>query len=202
MHTGGPFVIYLEAIHAYVTLAGLGIAGDYAGHSDEASGIFRPALQNGKVEYGEVVTVDDFFAWSGGNGFGEELAHFRQHGKHLHFVEEPLWGFQIHEMAYAVGDFVERVHPEGKIHAPRRTELVDQYLRAGMTFNILEQECWTASFADAISDFCDLEDRTHRRANCFQFARTLERCHPVTQIFVSQRFLPSRNAELYCTASC
>ena len=51
MHAGGVLVIYLHAIHADVTLAGLWVAGDYAGHGDEAAGIFGPALQDGKVEH-------------------------------------------------------------------------------------------------------------------------------------------------------
>ena len=104
-------------------------------------------------------------------------------------------GFHIHEMSYAVGDLVERIHFEGKIHASRRTELVDQYLRAGMTFNVLEEERRTASFADAIGDLCDLQNGIHWGVNCFQFARTLQCCHPVTQIFVGQRFLRSQNAD-------
>ena len=50
VHAGGALVVDLHAIHADVALAGSGIAGDDAGQSDEASGIFGPALQDGKVE--------------------------------------------------------------------------------------------------------------------------------------------------------
>src|SRR5439155_12212828 len=167
MHPGGALVIDLQSIHAYVALAGIRIARDYAGHGDKAAGVFRPALQDRKIEHRQVVTFDDFFAWSGGNCFGEELAHFRQHGEHLHFVEETLRGFHIHEMTDAIGYLVERVHFEGKVHAPRRTELVDQYLRARMSFNVLEEERGTAGFADTIGYLCDFEDRSHWGANLF-----------------------------------
>jgi len=65
-----------------------------------------------------------------------------------------------------------------------------------MTFNVLEEERRTASFADAIGDLCDLQNGIHWGVNCFHFARTLQCCHPVTQIFVGQRFLRSQNADI------
>ena len=202
MHSGCTLVIYLHAIHAYVALTAFGVARDYTRHGDEATCIFRPALQDRKVEQREVVTFDDFLAWPSRNCLGEEFSHFRQHGQHLHFVEETLRRFYVHEMTDAVGNLVERIHLEGQIHAPRRTELVDQYLRTRMTFDVLEEEHGaTGHFADTVRDLCDLEDGIRRGANLFQFARTLQRCHPVTQIFVGQLFLRSENARLYGTVS-
>ena len=70
-----------------------------------------------------------------------------------------------------------------------------------MSFDILKEECRTASFADAVRDLCDLEDRIYGGTNLFQFARTLERRHPVMQIFVGQWFPRSQDAELYGTVS-
>ena len=105
-------------------------------------------------------------------------------------------------MTDAIGDLVERIHFEGQVHTPRRTKLVDQYLRARVTFNVLEEECRPPRrLADAVRDLCDLEDGSYWGANLFQFARTLQRCHPVTQIFVGQLFLRSENARLYGTVS-
>ena len=70
-----------------------------------------------------------------------------------------------------------------------------------MTFNVLKEQRRTVSFADAIRDLCDLKDGIHGRTNLFQFARALERGHPVTQIFVGQWFPRSQDAELYGTVS-
>ncbi len=42
--------------------------------------------------------------------------------------------------ADAVGDLVEVVDLERKIHAARRAELVDQDLRSGMTLDVLEEQ--------------------------------------------------------------
>src|ERR1700693_3609689 len=65
-----------------------------------------------------------------------------------------------------------------------------------MTFNVLEEECRTPSFADTIGNLCDLEDGGHWSAILFYFARALQRCHPVTKMFVSQLFLRSENARI------
>ena len=91
VHAGGTLVIDLHAVHADITLAGSRIARDDARHSNEAGGVLRPALQDGKIEQRQVVTFDDVFARAGGNRLGEELTHFRQHGQHFDFVEEALW---------------------------------------------------------------------------------------------------------------
>ena len=123
VHAGGAVVVNLQAVHADVAFAGLGIARDYAGESDEAAGILGPALQDGEVEQREIVALDHFFAGAGGNGFGEELAHLSQHGEHFYFVEEALRGFHVHEDADAVGDFVEGVDAEGELHAGFGAEL-------------------------------------------------------------------------------
>ena len=70
-----------------------------------------------------------------------------------------------------------------------------------MTFDVLKEERRTARFADAIRDLCDLKDGIHGSTNRFQFARALQRRHPVTQIFVGQWFPRSQDAELYGTVS-
>ena len=132
VHAGGALVVDLHAVHADVALAGLGVAGDHAGQSDEAAGILGPALQDGKIEQREIVALDDFLAGAGGDGLGKELAHLRQHGKHFHFVEKTLRGLHVHEGADAVGNLIEGVDLERKVHAAGGAELVDQNLRTGM----------------------------------------------------------------------
>ena len=128
VHAGGPLVIYLHTIHADVALAGLGVARNHAGQGNETARVFGPALQDREVEQGEVVTFDDFLAGSGRDGFGKELAHLGEHGKHFYFVEKALRRFHIHEAANTFGDFIERVHFERQVHPARGTELVDEDL--------------------------------------------------------------------------
>ena len=43
-------------------------------------------------------------------------------------------------MSNAIRNFIERVDLKGKVHAARRSELVDQDLGAGMAFNVLKQK--------------------------------------------------------------
>ena len=115
---------------------------------------FRPALQEWEIEQREIVTFNDFLAGPGGHGLGKELAHLGQHGKHFYFVEEALRGLDVHESADAVGDFIEGVDLERQIHAAGRTELIDQDLRAGMAFDVLEEEGGAAGDAFGDVAFC------------------------------------------------
>ena len=105
----------------------------------------RPAslgqhCRTGKSQQREIVALDDFLAGAGGDSLGKELAHLRQHGEHLYFVEKALRRLYVHEGADAVGDFVEGINLQRQIHAAGGAELVDQDLRAGMAFDVLEQE--------------------------------------------------------------
>ena len=90
MHSRSGGVVDLQAVHAYIALAGFWVASGYAGEGDEAAGVLRPALQDGEVEKGKVVVFDYFFAGSGGDGLGEELSGFGEEREHFEFVEEAL----------------------------------------------------------------------------------------------------------------
>ena len=50
MHAGGAVVVNLDAIHADIAFAGVGIFGDDAGQGDEAAAVERPAFEDGQVE--------------------------------------------------------------------------------------------------------------------------------------------------------
>jgi len=162
---GGGGVVDLEAIHSDIPFATVGVTGDDAGESDEASGVLRPALQYGEVEEGEVVALDHFFAGAGGDGLGEKLSGFGEERKHLEFVEEALRGFEVHEDLDAVGEFIEGVHTQGQLHAGFRAELVDEDLRAGVVSYVLEEEGGAAgpsSFARPDSPFGSAQSRLGR----------------------------------------
>src|SRR5580704_3493531 len=126
MHAGGAGIEDLHAVHADVALPGSGVARDDAWQRDKTARILGPALQDRKIEKREAIATDDFLAGSGLDGLREELAHLGEHGEHFDFVEKALRGFNVHEGADAVGDFVERVDVEGETHATLGAELVDE----------------------------------------------------------------------------
>ena len=130
VHAGGGGVINLDAVHADVALAGFGIAGDHAGQRDEAAAILRPALQDGKIQQREILFLDDFFAWAGGDDLGEELAHIGQHGQHLQLFQKAFRRLHVEQLADAVGDFVQTIHAQRHLHAALGAELVDQHRNA------------------------------------------------------------------------
>ena len=82
VHAGGLAVVDLHAVHAYVALAGFGIAGDDAGQGDEAAAVLRPGLEDGELEEIDVfAAMDDLLAGGvfGGDDFGEEAADLGEH---------------------------------------------------------------------------------------------------------------------------
>ena len=50
VHAGGFVVINLDAIHAEIAFAGVGIARHDAGQGDETPAVERPAFEDGEVE--------------------------------------------------------------------------------------------------------------------------------------------------------
>ena len=201
VHPGGALVIDLHAVTAQVAFAGLRIAGGNAGQGDEAASVLRPALQNGKLIQREAILADHFLARAGWNRLGEELAHLSEHGQHLDFVQEALWGLDVHERADAAGDLIEGVHFEREIHAARGAELVDEDLSAGMTLDVFKKQSGASgnfgaslgrmrgspgrppSLADALAhtvgNFGDLEDGIDFGLNFLQFAGTVQSRDPL-----------------------
>jgi hypothetical protein len=77
--------------------------------------------------------------------------------KHFQLFEKAFGGFDFEECADAVGDFVEGaavgVEAEGELHAAFAAELIDEDARAGMAFDVFEEEGWTARLAAATTGF-------------------------------------------------
>ena len=196
VHPGRSLVINLHAVHSKIALARLRISRGHAGKSDEASGIFGPALQDGEVEQGKAVAFDDFFAGARRNRPGEELAGLSEQRQHLQLIEEALRRLYIHEHANAGADLVVGVDADCQLHSRFRSELVDQELRAGMTFEILEKQCRTAgnalrvaAFRNAVGDLGDFKNGVGLGLNAFELAGAIERGDPLTEVVEGQSFL-------------
>jgi len=209
-------IVDLEAIHSDVAFARVGVAGDDARESDEASRVLRPALQDGEVKEGKLIALDDFFAGAGGDGLGKKLSGFGEEWEHFEFVEEALRGFEIHEDADAVGEFVERIHAQRQLHAGFGAELVDKNLGAGVVFYVLKEkggatgtvqsvvprsrsrsETWSTHFfvphvhlADAVGNFGDFKDGINFGSDTFEFAGAVEGGDPLAKIIEGQRESP------------
>jgi hypothetical protein len=191
----GLGIVDLQAIHSNISFAGVGVAGDDAGESDESASVLRPALQAGKVEEGEMVTLDDLFAGAGGHGLWEKFSGFGEQWNHFKFVEKTLRGFEIHEDADAVGELVEGGNAESELHAGFGAELIDEELRSGVTFYVLEKEggatgLATFQFADAVGDFGDFENGIDLGLDAFEFAGAVERGDPLTEVIEGQVWSP------------
>jgi hypothetical protein len=220
VRSSGFCVIDLEAVHAKITFSGFGVAGGDAGEGDEASGVLRPALQDGKVEEGEVVVLDNFFAGAGGDRLREESSGLGKERKHLQFIEEALRGLDVEKHLDTVGEFVEGVHAQGHLHAGFGAELVDEELVAGVTFYVLEEQGGAAwlyrfvvptqakrrlgwgtlfrgdSFADSVCDLRDFKDGIDFGLNAFEFAGAIEGGDPLAEVDEGQRASPG-NFRLY-----
>ena len=166
-------VVDLHAVHAYVALAGFGVAGDDAGEGDEGASVLRPGLEDGEVEEVDVfAAMDDLFARGvfGGDDLGEEVADFGELGRSFILSMKLVGDFGFEEGADAVGDVVEGVGLEGELHAAFAAELVHQDACAGMAFYVFEEEggaagfCGAAAeFGGAVGDLGHLEDRGQLR---------------------------------------
>ncbi len=100
VHAGGVVVVNLDAIHADVALAGVGIVRDNAGQRDESAAIERPAFENGQIGEcgwigrrtflpigcrrptrrgtGRIELVDDFLARAVAHDFGFRVAQIHR----------------------------------------------------------------------------------------------------------------------------
>ena len=120
-------------------------------------------------------------------------------------VEEPLGRLHIHEAADAIGNVIQRFNSERQVHTPLRSELVDQHSGAGIALYIFEQQRRTAgrsvpaggALRHSIGYLGDFQDRVYFGRNALQFAGTLQRSHPVTQVIVGQESLLSFGYERY-----
>src|SRR6266850_2049267 len=199
VHSGRPLVVDLHPVHPHVALPRFWILGEYEWKRDKASAVLRPAFQNWKIEKIDVASLlNDFLAGPGFYAPWEERPQFRQLGKHLDFVKEPLRRFHFQESLNALSDFVELFHLKRQGHSPHTAKSVDQQGHA-RTLGLFKQQRRThtprrAAFVPryALCHFRDLEYRVHFHANPLQLALFLKLLHELPHVSVRHCSLLSR----------
>ena len=128
VHGGGFGAEELDAVHAEVSGAGVGMFGDDLAEGDVLAAVFGPALDEG--EFGEVSRVgeDDFLtegAAAGGADFRHVGADFQEVDAFFDFIEKAGGDFRAGELGDFLGEVVEGIAAEGHVHAFVGTEGVD-----------------------------------------------------------------------------
>src|SRR5579885_3629017 len=202
VHTRGPLVIHLHAIHSNVSLARLGILRKHQRERDKAPSILRPCLQDRKIKQIDVGSLsNDFLARAILDALGEKRPQFRQLWQHLDFVKEPLWRLHLEKALNPLRHLVQLPHLEGQLHTSHAAECIDQHGHA-RAFRVLKQQrhirqnlppcLWRSPWSEAacarlrpahpLHDFRNLQHRVHFRANAPQLPFLLELPHKLPQI--------------------
>ena len=91
----------------------------------------------------------------------------------------------------ARGDFVQRIHFQRHLHAPRRAKLVDEQRHPGVSLHVFKQQRRAAGFGgaasgfgDAVGDLGDFEDGIYFGAHALQFARAVEGGDPISEVAI------------------
>jgi hypothetical protein len=192
VHARGALVIDLHAIHADVALPRLRIARDHAGQRDEPSAIFRPALQDRKIEQRKIVALDHFFTGPVATVFGKNLPISASIGSIFTLSRKPCGDFTSMNPRCA-RQFRRAIDFERQPHPPRRSKLVDEKLRSGIALQVLEQQslaadvpCRSLTLRNPVGNLGNFQNRVRFRADALQFAGSVERFDPVPQIVVGQ----------------
>ena len=120
------------------------------------------------------------------NHLGKEASYLGQHWKHLQLVHQAARRLRLQQRANAVRNVVERIGFKRQFHAPLAAELVHQNPRAGMAFNVLEQQrgtarlhCSKAHLRGAIGDLRHLQNWVYLHADALQLSGSFELLDPV-----------------------
>jgi hypothetical protein len=129
----------LDAVHADVSVAGLGVLSEDSAEGDVSAGaarggrggggvedlagveisVERPALDQRKaIEIGLVAFENDLLANSVAHGFWGEAAELEEVGELLHFFKQCRRDFGFDECLDAIGELGEGVGAEGLVDAP------------------------------------------------------------------------------------
>ncbi|MDB6018182.1 MAG: hypothetical protein JWR19_2671 [Pedosphaera sp.] len=174
VHAGGVVVVNLDAIHAEVAVAGVGVAGDDARESDEPTAIEGPTLLDGEIqERGQegggraqggvnircgwpwvgaggrgIELVDDILAGAGLDGFGFGVAEVEGSAEEFEGLAKAGGRFGFHEGAKFGGELVHGGDAETGGHALVGTKGINSEREGGdlaVDGRLLEQEGLTAA---------------------------------------------------------
>ena len=116
----------LLAIHAYVAIAGLRVAGENLAKSDESPGVLRPALDDRKLSQVHLVGgLNHFLTRARSDHLGWNATEPGQNGHHLQLVEKTFGHFGFDDFGDALGHFFKVLDAQGLGHAPLGAEHVN-----------------------------------------------------------------------------
>ncbi len=157
----------LHAIHADVSVAGLGVFRVNAGEGDVAPGaafgdlrarigiedlpaaeisIQRPALNNRQpCQVGSVPFEHHLLANSASHGLGRITSHLDQIRQLLHFLHQRGRNFRLHQLLHALRQRIEIFCPQRLVDPPVTAKGVDRdgYVRP---FDVFKQQRFSAEF--------------------------------------------------------
>ena len=140
VHTRGAAVVFLQAVHAHIALAGLGVLGEHQRQGHEGAAIIRPAFENGNIIKTRIFRFHNFLT-------GRVLHVFREvdcaldhgnHGHNAHFILQGNIG-ELEHLPQFIGDIIEFFHAQGHRHALIAAEGVHEY-RHGGAFDVFKEQ--------------------------------------------------------------
>ena len=186
VHPGRPPVEHLHAVRADVAHTGLRIFREYERERNEASAVFRPALENGEgIE--RPIAPHDFVARRVFHAFGQQVGQPAGERDQFHRVEDALWHWRREQLVDFARQIVERRDAERQAHALHGPEDVrhHRHVKASRFF---EEERRSAArrFTRTIGDRSNFEVRVGRLGDPLEELSLVEVREEISQVRVQR----------------
>ncbi len=159
VHAHGALIVRLNAVHADVALACLGIFGVAHGQRQIGSTIQGPALQDGKHVDRRVICDDDLLAGRVGHGVWADARQLRQLRDQFDLVEQAFGGPVLHAVQPLFdtqAEVVQCVHAQRPGHALGAAEEIDDD-RDVIALHVLEEQRGASGFAHAVGNLSNFQ---------------------------------------------
>ena len=190
VHARGTAVVLLQAVHAHIALAGLGILGKDQRQGHERPSVLRPALENGNFVQIGIFRLHHFLARGGFHILGEihrPLDH-GNHGDHAHLVLQGYIG-QLQHFPKLICNVVQLLHAQGQGHALIAAKGIDEHGHLG-ALHVLKEDSHiflSRALGNAVHNLRDFQLRVNFRLDALQEAAAFQLGHELAQIFICQR---------------
>ena len=159
VHPRGALVVDLHPVGADVSIARHGIAADDERQGDEATGVERPALQDGEcVEINVVAGYGDLLAGGVLHDLGPGAGDTSEVTERFELRDDALGRPLNHaeQLPDALRDLVDVVHAQGPGHSPMRAVEVDRQGHL-VALDVLEEQGGAAGLDGAVCYLGDFQ---------------------------------------------